>query len=38
MLDKESKSIIARGNPRELKDASPAANVRQFFQREARVR
>jgi phospholipid/cholesterol/gamma-HCH transport system ATP-binding protein len=38
MLDKESKSIIARGNPRELKAGSPDPRVRQFFNREARVR
>jgi phospholipid/cholesterol/gamma-HCH transport system ATP-binding protein len=38
MLDKESKSIIARGNPRELQTGSPDPRVRQFFNREARVR
>ncbi len=36
MLDKESKSIIARGNPRELKNSSQDPRVRQFFLREAR--
>jgi phospholipid/cholesterol/gamma-HCH transport system ATP-binding protein len=36
MLDKESKSIIARGNPRELKATSRDPRVRQFFLREAR--
>lgn len=38
MLDKESKSIIARGSPRELQADSPDPRVRQFFNREARVR
>lgn len=38
MLDKESKSIIARGPPLELKESSPDPRVRQFFHREARVR
>jgi phospholipid/cholesterol/gamma-HCH transport system ATP-binding protein len=38
MLDKESKSIIASGNPQELKAASPDERVRQFFHRQARVR
>ena len=38
MLDKDSKSIIARGSPRELKTDSPDPRVRQFFNREARVR
>lgn len=36
MLDKDSKSIIARGNPLELKRDSKDARVRQFFGREAR--
>ncbi len=36
MLDRESKSIIARGNPLELKDTSVDPRVRQFFLREAR--
>lgn len=35
MLDKESKSIIARGNPLELKAKSNDPRVRQFFLREA---
>jgi phospholipid/cholesterol/gamma-HCH transport system ATP-binding protein len=35
MLDKESKSIIARGNPLELKRSSRDPRVRQFFTREA---
>jgi phospholipid/cholesterol/gamma-HCH transport system ATP-binding protein len=38
MLDKDSKSIIASGSPRELKADSPDPRVRQFFNREARVR
>ncbi|HEX2876690.1 MAG TPA: ATP-binding cassette domain-containing protein [Polyangiaceae bacterium] len=38
MLDKESKSIIARGSPLDLKAGSPDPRVRQFFNREARVR
>jgi phospholipid/cholesterol/gamma-HCH transport system ATP-binding protein len=37
MLDKESKGIIARGSPAELKASSPEPKVRQFFQRQARV-
>jgi phospholipid/cholesterol/gamma-HCH transport system ATP-binding protein len=36
MLDKESKSIIARGNPLQLKASSQDPRVRQFFLREAR--
>ncbi len=38
MLDKETKSIIASGSPRELKSASLDPKVKQFFHREARVR
>jgi phospholipid/cholesterol/gamma-HCH transport system ATP-binding protein len=38
MLDRESKSIIATGNPRSLKAESEHPKVRQFFHREARVR
>jgi len=38
MLDKESKTIIASGNPRELKANTEDPKVRQFFHREARVR
>jgi phospholipid/cholesterol/gamma-HCH transport system ATP-binding protein len=38
MLDRESKSIIASGNPRLLKAESEHPKVRQFFHREARVR
>jgi phospholipid/cholesterol/gamma-HCH transport system ATP-binding protein len=38
MLDKESKSIIASGSPRQLKAESPDPKVHQFFHREARVR
>ncbi|MBE1425527.1 phospholipid/cholesterol/gamma-HCH transport system ATP-binding protein [Desulfomicrobium macestii] len=34
MLDKESKSIIADGNPHELKEASRHPFVRQFFNRQ----
>lgn len=33
MLDKESKSIIARGDPRELRDQSEDPRVRAFFNR-----
>lgn len=36
MLDKESRSIIARGNPLELRESSQDPRVRQFFLREAR--
>jgi phospholipid/cholesterol/gamma-HCH transport system ATP-binding protein len=36
MLDKESKSIIARGKPLELRSTSTDPRVRQFFLREAR--
>lgn len=36
MLDKESKSIIARGDPRTLRDTSDDPRVRRFFLREAR--
>jgi phospholipid/cholesterol/gamma-HCH transport system ATP-binding protein len=36
MLDRESKSIIARGNPLELREKSQDPRVRQFFLREAR--
>jgi phospholipid/cholesterol/gamma-HCH transport system ATP-binding protein len=36
MLDKDSQSIIARGNPLELKATSKDPRVRQFFMREAR--
>jgi phospholipid/cholesterol/gamma-HCH transport system ATP-binding protein len=36
MLDRESQSIIARGNPRELRESSQDPRVRQFFLREAR--
>jgi phospholipid/cholesterol/gamma-HCH transport system ATP-binding protein len=35
MLDKESRSIIARGNPRALQQASRDPRVRRFFRREA---
>ena len=38
MLDKDSKSIIARGSPEQLKAESRDARVLQFFHREARVR
>jgi phospholipid/cholesterol/gamma-HCH transport system ATP-binding protein len=38
MLDKESKAIIARGSPHELKASSDDPRVHQFFHREARVR
>ena len=33
MLDKQSQSIIARGNPCELRDSSPDPRVSQFFNR-----
>jgi phospholipid/cholesterol/gamma-HCH transport system ATP-binding protein len=36
MLDKETKSIIARGDPRELRDKSDDARVRSFFNRAPR--
>jgi phospholipid/cholesterol/gamma-HCH transport system ATP-binding protein len=36
MLDRESKTIIARGNPVELRDTSTDPRVRQFFLRETR--
>ena len=36
MLDPESKSIIARGNPVTLRDTSQDPRVRQFFLRETR--
>jgi len=35
MLDKKSKTIIARGNPRELRDTSEDPRVRAFFNRTA---
>jgi phospholipid/cholesterol/gamma-HCH transport system ATP-binding protein len=35
LLDPESQSIIARGDPRQLAAASPDPRVRQFFAREA---
>ena len=38
MLDKESKGVIAAGDPRELKETSKDPKVHQFFHREARVR
>ena len=34
MLDKVSKTIIARGDPRELRDGSDDPRVTQFFRRE----
>ena len=33
MLDKQSKSIIARGDPRELRDGSDDPRVKAFFNR-----
>ena len=33
LIDRESKSILARGDPRELRDASDLSEVRQFFNR-----
>ena len=38
MLDRESKSVIASGNPRDLKAESENPKVRQFFRRQAAVR
>lgn len=38
MLDKESKRIVAAGEPRRLKAESTDPKVRQFFNREARMR
>jgi phospholipid/cholesterol/gamma-HCH transport system ATP-binding protein len=38
MLDKESKTIVASGDPRQLKAETTNQKVRQFFNREARVR
>jgi phospholipid/cholesterol/gamma-HCH transport system ATP-binding protein len=35
MLDRDSRSIIARGDPRELRDKSDDARVRSFFRRTA---
>ena len=35
MLDRQSKSIIARGDPRELRDHSDDPRVRSFFNRES---
>lgn len=37
MLDRESQSIIARGDPRVLRDTSPDPRVRSFFNRTPRV-
>ncbi|MFH2046753.1 MAG: ATP-binding cassette domain-containing protein [Pseudomonadota bacterium] len=37
MLDKKTKSIIAEGDPKDLKDNSPDHSVRQFFNRNAKV-
>ena len=36
MLDRESKSIIARGDPRELRDTSTDPRVHSFFNRTRR--
>jgi phospholipid/cholesterol/gamma-HCH transport system ATP-binding protein len=36
MLDKESQSIIAAGDPRELRDSSPDPRVHAFFNRQPR--
>ena len=35
VLDKEAKTILASGNPKELRDSSENEQVRRFFQREA---
>ena len=37
LLDKDAKDIIARGDPRELRDHSDDPRVRRFFNREARL-
>ncbi|MGB5159131.1 ABC transporter ATP-binding protein [Desulfobacterium sp. N47] len=37
MLDKKTKSIIAEGDPKHLKDHSPDPAVRRFFNRNAKV-
>ena len=37
MLDKETRSLVARGDPRQLRDHAPTPKVRQFFNREASV-
>jgi phospholipid/cholesterol/gamma-HCH transport system ATP-binding protein len=37
MLDKRVKGIVATGKPQELRDHSPNAWVRQFFNREAEL-
>ena len=37
MLDKEAQGIIARGDPRELRDTSTDPTVRRFFNREPRA-
>ncbi len=37
MLDKESRSIIAEGDPRELRDSAPDPRVHEFFNRLART-
>jgi phospholipid/cholesterol/gamma-HCH transport system ATP-binding protein len=36
MLDKDSQSIIARGDPRELRDSSTDPRVHAFFNRKPR--
>jgi phospholipid/cholesterol/gamma-HCH transport system ATP-binding protein len=36
MLDRDARGIIARGDPRELRERSPDARVRRFFNREPR--
>jgi len=35
VLDKEAKTVVASGNPRELRDSSENEQVRRFFRREA---
>ena len=37
MLDKKTKSIIAEGNPRYIKEHNPDPSVRQFFNRNAKI-
>jgi phospholipid/cholesterol/gamma-HCH transport system ATP-binding protein len=37
MIDKETRSIIARGNPIELRDTATVPRVRHFFRRESAI-
>lgn len=38
MLDKKTKSIIAEGDPRHIKEHNPDPSVRQFFNRNAKIK